>query len=362
MCADQINSPQPRLLIVDDQPDNLRLLSAMLIDAGYEVRRALSGTLALRNVRAYPPDLILLDINMPELSGYDVCQTLKADAKTRAIPIVFLSASNSEQDKVQAFEMGGVDYITKPFQVREVLVRVATQLKLQQLNRLRENLSRMLVHDLRTPLSSISLCSSVLLRRSYIAPDDQAILKTIYSTSQRLNHMLNDLLVTAKLDAGQLVLNRQLVESQGLINEAIQGLTVEADAKQVKLVSRLPHAPYEMSLDANLFRRVIENLIANAIKFSPVGGTVTVSFETQESENSDGLMAMLQVIDAGMGVSENQRQTIFEPYETGQCIDGVSQIGLGLSFCKLVVDAHDGHISVRDNDPTGAIFVVVLPQ
>lgn len=360
MCSAQIKSPESRLLIVDDQPNNLRLLSAMLIDEGYEVRRALSGTLALRNVQAHPPDLILLDINMPELSGYEVCQTLKADAKTRAIPIIFLSASNSEQDKVQAFDMGGVDYITKPFQMREVLARVATQLKLQRLNRLRENLSRMLVHDLRTPLSSISLCSSVLLRRSYIAPADQDILQTIYATSQRLNHMLNDLLVTAKLDAGQLVLNQTRVEMNELITETIQGLAVEAEAKQVKLVSTLPEVSQERVLDANLFRRVIENLIANAIKFSPVGGTVTVIFENKEEENTDGDMATLRVIDEGMGVPEDQRQTIFAPYETGQCVDGISQIGLGLSFCKLVVDAHGGHISVLDNPPTGAIFVVSL--
>ncbi|MEM9213340.1 MAG: response regulator [Cyanobacteria bacterium P01_F01_bin.150] len=361
MSAAQIHSSQPRLLIVDDQPDNLRLLSTMLMDQGYEVRRALSGTLALRNVQAHPPDLILLDINMPELSGYDVCQTLKADAKTRSIPIIFLSASNSEQDKVQAFEMGGVDYITKPFQVREVLARVATQLKLQQLNRLRESLSRMLVHDLRAPLTSISLGSSMLLRRDYIQPSDHNVIETIYATSQRLNHMLNDLLITAKLDAGQLTLKRETVAIQGLVDEAIQGLMNEAEAKQVKLVGKVPEIPCALSLDVNLFRRVMENLITNAIKFSPIGGTITVLFEIHTDQSCDST-AILKVMDMGMGVPENQRQNIFDSYQTGQHVDGVSQIGLGLSFCKLVVDAHGGQISVIDNEPTGAIFMVVLPQ
>ncbi|MEO1519711.1 MAG: response regulator [Cyanobacteria bacterium J06633_2] len=351
------------ILIVDDQPDNLRLLSNMLVNEGYDVRRALSGRLALQNVQVNPPDLILLDINMPELSGYDVCQSLKADAKTRSIPIIFLSASNSEQDKVQAFELGGVDYITKPFQVREVLARVATQFKLQQLNRLRENLSRMLVHDLRTPLSSIVLCSSSLMNRTYITSDDQDILKDIYTTGKRLNHMLNDLLVIAKLDDGKLVLNRAPTNLPSLIDEVIHELTVEAESKQVKLVSLLSDSAHSPLLDTNLFRRVIENLVTNAIKFSPRGGTVTVSLvvEVQQHTKHDSNATMvLQVIDAGLGVPEEQRQAIFKPYETGQHIGGVSQIGLGLSFCKLVVDAHGGCISVNNNQPTGAIFKVVM--
>ena len=348
-----------RILIVDDQPDNLRLLSSMLIDEGYDVRRALSGTLALRNVKAHPPDLILLDINMPELSGYEVCQTLKADAKTRSIPIIFLSASNSEQDKVHAFEVGGVDYITKPFQVREVLARVATQLNLQYLKRLRENLSRMLVHDLRSPLSCISLSSSALLRRDYLEPEDQEILQTIYSTSQRLNQMLNDLLITAKLDAGHLTLNRTVVDLAELIISAIQGLTVEAEAKQVTLVHQFSHTPSHASVDENLFRRVVDNLIANAIKFSPVGGTVQVGLHTSE-DNTNQERTILTVVDEGMGVPDHQRHKIFQAYETGQSVEGISQIGLGLSFCKLVVEAHGGQITVTDNEPTGAKFAIRL--
>ena len=350
-----------RILIVDDQPENLRLLSSMLTNEGYDVRRAISGTLALRNVQTNPPDLILLDINMPELSGYEVCQTLKSVPKTRGIPIIFLSSSNSEEDKVQAFEVGGVDYITKPFQIREVLARVATQLKLRQLNQLREALSRMLVHDLRTPLSFITLSSSSLLRRSYIKPGDQEILRTIYATTQRLSHMLNDLLVAAKLDAGQLVLHRTIVDLNLLIAEAIKLFSYEAEAKQVNLMHHPAAKPHEVSLDINLFRRVLENLIANAIKFSPVGGTVTVEMHVKTGAHSkQPTTTTICIIDKGMGVPEDQRKHIFQPYETGKSIDGISQIGLGLSFCKIVTDAHGGHILVEDNQPTGAIFKVVL--
>lgn len=345
-----------RILIVDDQPDNLRLLSSMLADEGYDVRRALSGTLALRTVSVNPPDLILLDINMPELSGYEVCERLKADANTRNIPIIFLSASNSEHDKVHAFEVGGVDYITKPFQVREVLARVATQLNLQHLKRLRENLSRMLVHDLRSPLSGISLSASALLRRDYLDADDHSLLQTIYATSQRLNHMLNDLLVTAKLEAGQLMLNPTVVDLPGLITASVQGLTAEAKAKEVTISTHCSPISHAVNVDENLFRRVVDNLIGNAIKFSPVGGTVQVVLESAPEESNG--TTIVTVIDEGMGVPNHQRQQIFQAYETGQSIEGVSQIGLGLSFCKLVVEAHGGQITVTDNQPTGARFTV----
>ncbi|MEM7772853.1 MAG: response regulator [Cyanobacteria bacterium P01_A01_bin.37] len=349
-----------RILIVDDQPDNLRLLSSMLTSEGYDVRRAMSGTLALRNVQTNPPDLILLDINMPELSGYDVCQTLKADLHSRGIPIIFLSASNSEHDKVKAFEVGGVDYITKPFQVREVLARVAMQLKLQTLNQLRENLSRMLVHDLRSPLSFITFSSSALLSKSYIEPEDQETLQHIYTMTQRLSHMLNDLLVAAKLDAGKLVLQQTPVDLNVLITEAMSAFTFESTIKQVSLMPKLPESPHELSLDANLFRRVLENLIANAIKFSPMNGTVMIELTHQHQSNSDCPKTVIRISDQGMGVPDDKRQDIFKPYEIGQSVDGISQIGLGLSFCKIVVDAHDGNIFVEENQPTGAIFNVIL--
>ncbi len=133
--------PRKNILIVDDKPDNLRLLSAMLTEQGYKVRSVISGTMALIGVRAAPPDLILLDINMPEMNGFEVCERLKADSETQAIPIIFISALDEVLDKVQAFAVGGVDYITKPFQMREVLARVENQLRLQELQHALQNLN-----------------------------------------------------------------------------------------------------------------------------------------------------------------------------------------------------------------------------
>lgn len=125
-------APKTDILIVDDTPNNLRILSSMLIDEGYKVRKAINGTMALRSALAEPPDLILLDIRMPDMNGYEVCTQLKTEAKTKDIPIIFLSALDDEKDKVTAFEVGGVDYVTKPLHLQEVLVRVKTHLTLQK--------------------------------------------------------------------------------------------------------------------------------------------------------------------------------------------------------------------------------------
>lgn len=132
---DGVNAPKPNIMVIDDTPDNLRLLVGMLSEQGYKARPVPNGKLALSAVQAAPPDLILLDINMPDLNGYQVCEKLKSDSETREIPVIFLSALGETLDKVKAFNVGGVDYITKPFQIEEVLVRVQTHLRLRQLRR-----------------------------------------------------------------------------------------------------------------------------------------------------------------------------------------------------------------------------------
>ncbi len=146
------------ILIVDDTPANLRLLSNMLVGQGYKVRLAPNGKLALMGAQAVPPDLILLDIKMPDLSGYEVCEQLKADPRTRGIPIIFLSALDATQDKVNAFRVGGVDYVTKPFQAKEVLVRVETHLKLHELEK--ELTER--VHELEEAMAQIKRLRGLL--------------------------------------------------------------------------------------------------------------------------------------------------------------------------------------------------------
>ena len=352
------SNPKSKILIVDDKPDNLRLLSKMLVEHGYEVRKAINGSTALMGVKTAHPDLILLDIKMPDMDGYEVCQHLKEDPKTREIPVIFLSASDEVMDKVKAFEVGGIDYITKPFQIQEVLARVGTQIKLRELNKLRENLSRMIVHDLRNPLALITLSSSSLIRRSGLEGRFLQQLETINATSQRLDSMLNDMLMVAKMDAGKLILHRRDVDISDLVIKVIQGFAMLAQAKQIKIKYHLPNQNKLFSLDINLFQRVIENLLSNAIKFSPVASEVIL--EVAYPQIADSHHLTIRIIDQGKGVSPQLREQIFAAYNVGEQVAGISQIGLGLSYCKMVVEAHGGTIRVEDNHPQGAIFTVEL--
>ncbi len=350
-----------RILIVDDQPDNLRLLSQILMGQGYEVRKAINGSTALMGVKTLPPDLILLDINMPGLSGYEVCQHLKIDRQTNQIPIIFLSASDGVMDKVKAFEVGGVDYITKPFQVSEVLARVENHIKIKRFTQMRETLSRAIVHDLKNPLSVITFNSNSLIRRNCVEGKNLEALKTINDTAKRLDFMLNELLIVAKMDAGHLILYRTDVNIKELILTILKRFEMVAEAKQISLISHIPDASKMISVDVNLLQRVLENLLANAIKFSPHSSNVTIRVSYPQTSNvnrSDTPQVIIKVIDEGIGINKELHQQIFESYNTGEYMSGVSQIGLGLSFCKMVTEAHGGRIFVEDNHPQGVIFTL----
>jgi len=355
MKSDRNSPEQAKILIVDDQPNNLRLLSQILRGEGYEVRKAINGSTALMGVQTLKPDLILLDINMPGLDGYQVCQKLKSDRQTKQIPIIFLSASNEVTDKVKAFEFGGVDYITKPFQVPEVLARVATQIKIKRFNQMRETLSRAIVHDLKNPLSVITLASSSLERRKCLEGHNLETLKTINSTAQRLDSLLNDLLMVTKMDADCLVLHPTEIDLNQLITSIVKGFKVAAQGRQINLVGNLPDTSRKISLDVNLFHRAIENLLSNALKFSPPQTEIMIQVAYPQTSQ-----VIVRVIDQGIGIKPELRQQIFESYNTGEYLNGVSQIGLGLSFCKMVVEAHQGRIFVQDNHPCGSIFTIEL--
>ncbi|WNZ27400.1 hybrid sensor histidine kinase/response regulator [Leptolyngbya sp. NK1-12] len=377
-----------RIVVVDDTPENLHVLSSMLTERGYDVRGVTSGLFALQAVKAAPPDLILLDIHMPDMDGYDVCMALKADPQTYRIPVVFISALNEVIDKVKAFSVGGVDYITKPFHLEEVLVRVENQLSLLNMRRqleqqnaqlqqeiqerkraeatlkemleLREDLSRMIVHDLRNPLTTILLYSDFLLRRGELQDRARQSAEVIQSTAQQLEAMINDLLVMAKMESGKLILNCTEVDLNYLVMEVVEHLRAIADQKQIQLVAQLPDQKQSVSIDANLFRRVLDNLISNAIKFSPANRSVIVevAYPTIVATNSRCKQAKISVIDQGLGITEDLQQQIFEKFTIGDLVKGVPQLGLGLAFCKMVVEVHGGSICIEPNQPQGSIFIL----
>ncbi|MEB3160585.1 MAG: response regulator [Synechocystis sp.] len=354
---------RPTILVVDDTPDNLTFISGLLKEQ-YRVKVANNGEKALTIARSdNPPALILLDIMMPDMDGYSVCQTLKADPQTRAIPVIFLTAKAETEDERQGLELGAVDYITKPVSPPILMARVKTQLdlkssydSLKDLLGFREDMVNMLVHDLRNPLTNILLLSEIMLANEDIMPEKRRKqLDLIYHNGQKLRLLIDDLLIRGKLESSQMELKRQLINVGDLCQTAIADMRDIGDRKGLRLTLQLPTEPCVRDVDPLLFRRVLDNLIANAIKFAPINSEITMTVD-----NHDGDRLLIKVADCGPGVKESLRQQIFEKYEVGTLMKGISQTGLGLAFCKIVVEAHGGNIAVTENSPSGSIFTVAV--
>lgn len=346
----------PGILIVDDTPANVLLLARMLGERGYRTRAVLSGREALEAVGAERPDLILLDINMPGMSGYEVCTKLKADGAARDIPVIFISALSETIDKVKAFGAGGVDYVTKPFQFEEVYARVRTHLELRRLEQLRDDLTHMVVHDLRNPLSVI--CGFLDILESGEARTLSHDLQNLVSVAQRsateLLIMIGSILDVSKIGAGEMKLQREACDVDALIR-AVIAATQPLPGNRT-LTFDTPQALVSVTVDTSLMRRVFQNLISNAIKYTPAGGNVRIVVTPAHGE------VRIAVCDDGPGIAPEFHQRIFEKF--GQVEDRRHRLGtgLGLTFCKMAVEAHGGRIGVESELGQGSTFWLVLPR
>jgi len=359
------------ILVVDDTPANLRLLSGMLKNEGYKVRPVPNGKLALQAAESNPPDLILLDINMPEMDGYDVCQHLKQDENLREIPVIFISALTETMDKVKAFTVGGVDYVTKPFQFEEVQARVETHLKLRrqslelqekyeqlrQLEELRDNLVHMIVHDMRSPLTVVSGYLELLMMQAAEKLDEKDLEFLSYCTesTENLVEMVSSLLDVSKMESGEMQLNPEEVDLGLVAGEVLQKLDALKGGKELSLEA--PDDPVTLVCDSDLIRRTVQNLVGNSLKFTPEGGSVKVKLEPTDGK------VRVSVIDTGPGIPPEYRDRIFEKFGQVEMREHKQKhsTGLGLTFCKLAVETHGGQIGVDSEVGEGSTFWFELP-
>jgi len=346
----------PNILIVDDTPGNVLLLVRMLMERGYKPRSVLSGKLALQAARTEPPDLILLDITMPEMNGYEVCAQLKADAALKEIPVIFISARSETIDKVKAFRVGGVDYVTKPFQFEEVYARVQTHLQLRRLEKLRDDLTHMVVHDLRNPLTVI--CGFLDILEFHEAQKLSASTQTLVTVARRsaedLLNMIGSILDVSKMGAGEMKLQREPCDLGALLRAVLATTQPLPGNRTVTLDA--PESSLTITADVGLIRRVFQNLLSNALKYTPAGGDVRIVVTPSPSE------VRVAVTDTGPGIAPEYHQRIFEKF--GQVEDRKNRLGtgLGLTFCKLAVEAHGGRIGVESAVGQGSTFWLALPR
>ena len=357
---------KPKILIVDDTPTNLNILEEILKE-NYFISIAQSGTQALSITEKFMPDLILLDVNMPGIDGFETCRKLKSQKNTRTIPVIFITARAEPEDVIQGFNEGGVDYITKPFNHREVLARVQTHLKVQQLirqleskndqleelNELKNKFLGMVSHDMRNYLAAIKGYSQILKEDKEELPEEtqDQFLSFIFKSSENMLKMVNDLLDVSVIESGKLQLDLQPESLKSLVNHHIMINQFFADKKNICLQSELPDVP-ECRIDSNKIGQVIDNLISNAIKFSESGTTIFISLKEQEGK------LIFSVKDEGPGISDVDQAKLFQHFQklSARPTAGESSSGLGLAISKKMIQAHDSCLNVTSQLGSGTTF------
>ncbi len=354
------------ILVVDDTVENLRLLVGILGDRGYDTRPVTNGAEALQAAAHDPPDLVLLDVTMPGMNGFEVCAKLKAAPASRAIPVIFLTALTDVQDKLAGFEAGGVDFITKPFHVEEVVARVETQValkrsrqqlteslaRLQEMERLRDDLVKMIVHDMRGLLTVV--LANLDLARPDITGEAAEDVDSAIKAAKAVTQMSNTLLDVSRLEEGKMPLALEPVDLFAVAQESREVLSALDTSRTIAVTSV---STVMATCDRDLIRRVIDNLVSNAVKHTPAGGRIAIELTAGPGG------ARVAVSDNGRGVPEELRGRLFEKFAGVHTKDrkAVHSAGLGLAFCKLAVEAHGGKISVEPATPHGSIFAFHLP-
>lgn len=366
-----MNTSDCSILIVDDVPENLKLLASILRSKGHAVRVAPSGELALRSVEHKAPDLILLDIRMPGIDGFEVCRRLKSDPDTESIPVIFLSAQHDDEHRIRGFREGAADFVTKPFSAEEVCARVQTHLRLSgalralaekteqaedQLQRLRrterarDELTRMIVHDMRTPLMAILLIAEGLVESVPEEHHEEAV--DLVSSGRRLETMVQSVLDTGKLEHGKMPIEPETLDLASTVASAIR--STRRLGYEIDIETDLEPELW-LRADPALVLRTLENLLVNALKYSPDDGRVVVGARRGDDR------ALIWVRDTGPGIPTSQRESLFDPFVGGHDTSTPSW-GLGLSFCRLAVEAQGGEIGLTDGpDGVGSEFWFSLP-
>jgi signal transduction histidine kinase len=372
------SSTLSHVLVVDDDPRNASLLCHILRSVGLKTAVATDGPTCLREVRADTPDLVLLDVMMPGMDGYEVCRRLKADAGTRQVPVILVTALSSIQDRVRGLDAGADDFVSKPIHRLDMLARVRTQLRMKslldevtesrdslarqndqltQLENLRRDLFHMVVHDLKSPLAALELSVDLLrdqesARRNGLG---ETTIHNIADCSRQLGSLVRNILDVARLEESGIELHSAHFDFAGLSEASLRFFQVIARNERKRIVVRSSPGAARAYGDLDVLGRVLENFVSNALRLSPEGSEIELS-----AEPADDGATCITVADRGPGVPESERLTIFDKFRSGGTTSGHNH-GLGLTYCKLAVEAHGGRIWVEPRPGGGSLFRFTLP-
>ena len=382
--SDLLNANRDNILIVDDVLENLDLLSRILSRRGYSVRSVDKGDAAITIAQTGWADLILLDIDMPEMDGYEVCRRLKENEATGSIPVIFMSSYDEVLNKVNAFSVGGVDYITKPFQIKEVVARVKTHLQLRNLqknletqvasrtielatalqeakaaNSAKNIFFSQVTHELRTPMNAILGFVQLMQRDSSLSQEHHEQLRIVSHSGEHLMALINDVLEVSKIEAGKLILEKSNFDLYQMLKGIEEMLGIKAHSKGLSLIVRYEEClPQYIQTDEKKLRRILINLLANAVKFTEQGEVILKIDYNQQKPHQIHFV----VEDTGIGIAPHEIKDLFMPFyqtETGRKVQ--SGTGLGLSICHQYVKQMGGKISVQSELARGSSFSFSVP-
>ena len=369
----EINPSEYKILIVDDVMSNVLLLKVLLTNEKFAIATASNGRQALEQVEKENPDLVLLDVMMPDMSGFEVAQHLKSNPNTADIPIIFLTALNSTADIVKGFQVGANDFISKPFNKEELIIRVTHQISLVAAKRLilskteelqrtiagRDKLYSVIAHDLRSPMGSIKMVLNMLilnLPSEKIGAEMYELLTMANQTTEDVFSLLDNLLKWTKSQIGKLNVVYQDVDLVEVTDGVIEIFSMVASLKKIKIREMKPEKMM-VNADIDMLKTVVRNLLSNAIKFSKENSEVLV-----EMEEVDG-MAVVSVQDHGCGISEEGQKKLLHT-DTHFSTFGTNNeegSGLGLLLCKDFVVKNGGKLWFTSKEGEGSIFSFSIP-
>lgn len=370
------------ILLVDDTKANLKLLSHVLSKEGYQYIEANNGQEAIELAEEHEPDLILLDIMMPDIDGFEVIKRLKKKDKLADVPIIFLSSLTETDDKVQGFKSGGVDYITKPFQREETLARIKTHLQirslqmelnerikilrdreiqLSRLNKKKDDLVRMVSHDIKNPLTGIIGLVKLIRDSDKISDEEQTqMLSVIEDSGNNLLNLVRDVLdrESKKMESDEAeIANTDLSE---LMERVISMNKAKAVVKNINLSYSVNPVNLSARVDPNKMEIAINNLVSNALKFTPSDEGAKVQAHIKQVNND----VLISVSDTGIGIPEKMQEDLFTDHKNESRVGTSGELGtgLGLDIVQLYVEMHGGEIWVESELKKGTTFYIKLPE
>jgi signal transduction histidine kinase len=362
-----------KVLLVDDDRLNIRILAGILKPEGVTVAEASSGEAALALYSQFRPDLVLLDVMMPGINGFETCRQLKQQYGEECAPVIFITAKNESDDIVEGLVAGGVDYLPKPFRPKEALARIRIHVQnrvlreqqnllvdqLSQANAAKNRLLGMAAHDLRNPLASIRALAEFLSDGTVgpMSAEQLDLVGTIHNASQSMLTLVNELLDLSVIQSGELKLYRENLPLAPLLRKSVELANLDATPKGTSLTFSEPASSGTVLIDEEKIKQVVANLLSNAVKFSPPGSAIRVSVEEAAGR------ATVRVRDQGPGIPPGEHGKLFHDFgrTSVKPTGGEKSTGLGLAICKKLIEAHGGTIRA-DNEPDGGCtFQFSLP-